>query len=155
MNSPFQIFSASFRATCREVLPTTTALTELLGAGGEITWLKGVPGINSPSAQVLLPASGPLAVVCVILRGVCCGWICIMLANDAAGRMTPIPVEEEAAWEDFASNYPGGFTIEITFLLALQSCKQLQLDPTLVLLVSYSMHLITPFNYPPATNQLP
>ena len=60
MNSPFQIFSASFRATCNEVLPTTTALTELLGAGGEITWLKGVPGINSPSAQVLLPASGHL-----------------------------------------------------------------------------------------------
>ena len=68
-----------------------------------------------------------------------------MLANDAAGGMTPIPVEEEAAQEDFASNYPGRFTIEITFLLASQSCKLLQLDPTLVLLVFYSMHLITPF----------
>ena len=119
MNSPFQIFSASFRGTGREVLPTTTALTELVGTGGEISWLKGVPGINSPSARVLLPASGPLAVVCVIPRGVCCGWICIMLANDAAGGMTPIPVEEEAARENFASNYHGRFTIEITFLLAL------------------------------------
>ena len=69
MNSSFQIFSASFRGTGREVLPITTALTELVGTGGEISWLKGVPGINSPLAPVLLPASGPLAVVCVILRG--------------------------------------------------------------------------------------
>ena len=46
-----------------------------------------------------------------------------MLANDAAGGMTPILVEEEAAREDFASIYPGRFTIEITFLLALQSCN--------------------------------
>ena len=63
-----------------------------------------------------------------------------MLANDAAGGMTPIPVEEEAARKNFASNYPSMFT----FLLALQSCKLLQLDPIIVLLVSYSMHLITP-----------
>ena len=73
MNSPFQIFSASFRGTGREALPTTTALTELVGIGGEISWLEGVPGINSPLVRVLLPASGPLAVVCVIPRGVCCG----------------------------------------------------------------------------------
>ena len=69
MNSPFPIFSASFRGTGREVLPTTTELTKLVGTGGEISWFKGVPGINSPSARVLLPASGPLAVVCVILGG--------------------------------------------------------------------------------------
>ena len=76
-----------------------------MGSGGEISWLKGVLGINSPSVRVVPPASGPLAVVCMIPRGVHCGWICIMFANDAVGGMIPIPVEEEAAQRDSASNY--------------------------------------------------
>ena len=79
-----------------------------------------------------------------------------MLVNDAAGGMTPIPVEEEAAREDFASNYPG-----IGLLLKLLSCWLY--NPVTVKTGRYistvsfllKMHLITPFNYPPATNQLP
>ena len=79
------------------MLLTTIALAELVGSGGVTSWLNGVVGVNCPSGRVASTARCPLAVVCVISRGACCGCMCIMPANDAAGGMTPIPVAEETA----------------------------------------------------------
>ena len=66
-----------------------------------------------------------------------------MPANDASGGMTLLFLLRRGCTKGFASNYPSRFTNEILSCWLYSPVNCYSWTPTLVLLVSYSMHLIT------------